>query len=79
MLKVDLKIRDDFDTAKVAQLVQSANKFESIMKIERDTKSINLKSIMGMISLALLEGDEISLVVDGLDEREALNELKNLL
>ncbi len=79
MVKVNLEVRNDFDTGRVANIVQSANKYNSKVKIEKSTKTINLKSIMGMISLSLLEGDEIELTIEGSDENEALAELKSLL
>ncbi len=79
MIKVDLEVKNDFDTGKVANIVQIANKYESKVKVEKGTKTVNLKSIMGMISLALLEGDKIELTLEGPDENEALTELKGLL
>ncbi len=79
MIKAELEVRNDFDTGKVAHIVQNANKFSSKLTVERHNKMINLKSIMGMISLALLEGDKITLVAEGEDEELALNEIKELL
>ncbi len=79
MVKFDLKVRNDFDTGKVASVVQISNRYESKIKVEKGNKAGNLKSIMGMISLALQEGDLISLVIDGPDEKEAELELKKII
>ncbi len=79
MVKFELEVKRDFDTARVANIVQSSNQFQSKIKVEKGNKAANLKSIMGLISLALQEGDLISLIIDGADEREAENELKKII
>ncbi|GAE92763.1 catabolite repression HPr-like protein Crh [Gracilibacillus boraciitolerans JCM 21714] len=58
-----------------AQFVQKANSFSSEIFIEKDTKRINAKSIMGLMSLALPKGSEIKIIADGPDDQEALHEL----
>ncbi|MDX8044668.1 HPr family phosphocarrier protein [Gracilibacillus sp. S3-1-1] len=58
-----------------AQFVQKANSFSSEVFIEKGSKRINAKSIMGLMSLALSKGQRITLIVDGGDEEEALQEL----
>lgn len=47
--------------------------------IEKDNKKINAKSIMGMMSLVLKEGDQIILIADGEDENAATESIKELL
>ena len=39
-------------------------------------KNINAKSIMGMMSLSLAGGDEITVVTDGEDEKKAAEGIK---
>ena len=57
------------DARPIAMLVQKASQFESNVYIEiLDQKKINAKSIMGMMSLALQEGDEVTVVAEGEDE-----------
>ena len=41
----------------IAELVQIASKFESKIYLETETKRVNAKSIMGMMSLNLANGD----------------------
>ncbi len=79
MVKFDLKVKNDFDTGRVANVVQISNQFQSKIKIEKGNKTVNLKSIMGMISVALQEGDIISLIIEGADEEEAKKELKKII
>ena len=62
-----------------AMLVQLASKFKSSIYIEKGNKTVNAKSIMGMMTLGLVSKDEISLNVDGSDEEEAFLGLASYL
>jgi len=58
-----------------AKFVQEATRFSSQILLLKDGKVINAKSIMGLMSLAIAKGEEITLRTEGPDEEEALNEL----
>ncbi|MFD0825498.1 phosphocarrier protein HPr [Neobacillus sp. M.A.Huq-85] len=60
-------------------LVQTASKFDSGINMEYKGKSVNLKSIMGVMSLGIGQGAEISISADGSDEEEALRSLEEIL
>ncbi|MBO8178809.1 phosphocarrier protein HPr [Aeribacillus pallidus] len=60
-------------------LVQTASKFNSDIQLEYKDKKVNLKSIMGVMSLGVGQGAEITIYVDGSDEQEALNSLEETL
>lgn len=63
-----------------AQLVQRAMRFTgSEIYLEQKNKKINAKSIMGVISLGLKEGDTITISATGPDGVEAVGELAALL
>ena len=53
-------------------LVQTASGFQSDMTMEYKGKSVNLKSIMGVMSLGVPSGSDISITADGSDETEAI-------
>ena len=53
-------------------LVQTAGKFNSDINLEYKGKSVNLKSIMGVMSLGVGQGAEVTITVDGQDEAEAM-------
>ena len=63
----------------IAMLVQKASQFSSRVHIEVGTKSINAKSIMGMMSLSVVNGDELVVVTEGTDEVAAANEIETYL
>ena len=68
------------DARPIAMLVQKASQFESNVYIEiLEQKKINAKSIMGMMSLALQEGDEVTVVAEGEDEEKAAEGIKTFL
>jgi len=58
-----------------ANFVQEANKYSADLFIEKDGKRINAKSIMGLMSLAIMNGETILLIADGPDEDEAVENL----
>ncbi|MDO4670292.1 MAG: phosphocarrier protein HPr [Aerococcus sp.] len=53
-------------------LVQTASKFESEIKLEYKGKSVNLKSIMGVMSLGVGQGADVTITVEGDDEADAM-------
>ena len=53
-------------------LVQSASKFSSEINLEYKGKSVNLKSIMGVMSLGLGQGADVKISAEGADEKEAI-------
>ncbi|MDX5474481.1 MAG: phosphocarrier protein HPr [Bacillaceae bacterium] len=61
------------------QLVQSAGKFDAEVNLEYNGKSVNLKSIMGVMSLGIPQGAEIKIVANGSDEADAITALENTL
>ncbi|MEZ0537544.1 HPr family phosphocarrier protein [Caldicellulosiruptoraceae bacterium PP1] len=62
-----------------ALLVQVASKFSSYIWIEKNEKRANAKSIMGLMSLVLCEGDKINLIADGTDENIAIEAIEKLI
>ena len=57
--------------------IQKANSFKSSMSVEREDRRVNAKSLLGVLSLGIVKGMEITLVADGPDEAEAIEELTN--
>ena len=56
----------------MAELVQLANRFSSSIHLETENKVINAKSIMGMMTIALVSGVELTITAEGNDEKEAV-------
>ncbi|MCM3603509.1 MULTISPECIES: phosphocarrier protein HPr [Robertmurraya] len=60
-------------------LVQAASKFDSDINLEYKGKKVNLKSIMGVMSLGVGQGADITISAVGGDEQEALASLEETL
>lgn len=76
---VKVNLTADVEARPVAVLVQKASQFDSKVYIQSGDKKINAKSIMGMMSLGLVQDEEVFVSAEGDDEQEALNELVNYL
>ena len=72
---VKVNLAADAEARPVAVLVQKASQFESKVYIESGDKKINAKSIMGMMSLEASVGDSIEVMIDGIDEENAMQEI----
>lgn len=63
----------------VAVLVQVASQFDASVYVESESKKVNAKSIMGMMSLSLNAGESIVVEADGVDEQEAIDKIESYL
>lgn len=62
-----------------SQFVQKAAKFKSVIKLKKDGKEANAKSIISVLSLGASKGSEITISCAGDDEQDALSALVELL
>ena len=76
---VVVKMQQYFEARPIANLVQVANRYESKIYLEHGDSRVNAKSIMGMMSLALLNGEEILVDAEGADEAEAVAAIEEFL
>ncbi|SET33955.1 phosphocarrier protein [Oceanobacillus limi] len=53
-------------------LVNKAGQFQSDVELSYNDKTVNLKSIMGVMSLGIPKGAEIKVSANGNDEEEAI-------
>lgn len=59
--------------------IQKANSYKSSIWVEKDDRSVNAKSLLGVLSLGIVNGMTITLVADGADETDAIAGLKELI
>ena len=76
---VTISMTDSMESTPIAHLVQLANQFSSRIYFEMDTKKVNAKSIMGMMSLVLTSGDVVTIDADGADDTKAVEEIEKFL
>ena len=59
--------------------IQKANSYRCAISIEKDDRSVNAKSLLGVLSMGITTGTEIALVAEGPDEEAAVKELSAML
>ncbi len=62
-----------------ARLVTLASKFEAEVRVRKDHREVSGKSIMGVMMLAAAKGAQITLIAEGADAAQALDELAALV
>jgi phosphocarrier protein HPr len=62
-----------------ARFVQLAGRFRSKVRVTRDGRQVDGKSIMGILLLAAAKGAVITISADGIDEADALQSLAALV
>ncbi|MCI6813329.1 MAG: HPr family phosphocarrier protein [Lachnospiraceae bacterium] len=70
--EVVVQIAGGLEARPIAVLVQVASQYESSIYLEAGDKRVNAKSIMGMMTLGLNEGEKIVIEADGKDEAAAV-------
>ena len=59
--------------------IQKANEFKCSIWVEKDDRRVNAKSLLGVLSMGIMDGTSISLIADGVDEAESLDALTKLV
>lgn len=80
MLYKEIKISspDGLKSRAAALFVQVASRYDSQILIECGNKKVNAKSIMGVLSLGIKQGDSIYVIANGKDETGAISALEEL-
>ena len=76
---VMIQIRNGLEARPVALLVQEASKYESTIYIQSGERRVNAKSIMGVMSLGLNNGEEMDVSAEGVDEQAAVEGIEKFL
>ncbi|KPV43743.1 HPr family phosphocarrier protein [Alicyclobacillus ferrooxydans] len=76
---VRVEIREGLHARPATEFVKTAVKFSSDIKLGKDGKFIDAKSILGLMSMAIAQGQEVTLQATGSDEEKAIEALAKLL
>lgn len=76
MIEQTVTVGSSFETRTAALLVQTASKFTSKINIKAEERTANAKSIMGVISLGITDGQMVIISADGDDERQAITAME---
>ena len=59
--------------------IRKTNSYKCSIWIEKDDCRVNAKSLLGVLSLGITSGTEITIIADGSDENEAVSGLVDLV
>ena len=76
---VTIELDSGLEARPIAMLVQLASSFESQIYVHSDSRKVNAKSIMGMMSLQLPAGERVIVSADGSDEEKAIDDIEKYL
>lgn len=81
MIRKEIKLygQEHLQSRSAALLVQEACKYASSILIEQGGKTVNVKSMMGVLSLHMPTAQTMALLVDGTDEQMAMEAISPLL
>lgn len=63
----------------VTFFIQKANEFKCSIWVEKDNRKVNAKSLLGVLSLGVARGMDITISADGEDAEAAVNALEALI
>jgi len=76
---IKVKGKDGLHARPAAEFVQLCKKLKSDVKLEKNGVSVSGKSIIGIMSLGISKNEEVTVVVEGEDEKAAMISIKELL
>ena len=76
---VSIKNASGLHARPAGMFVKIAAEFKSTVEVIAKGKTVNAKSIMGIMSLGLGQGDELTVVANGEDQEAAVNALVELI
>jgi len=81
MFKKDIVVRCEsgLHNRQVTYFVQKANEFRSNIWLESDNRKMNAKSLLGIMSMGIVTGANVTLTAEGSDAEDAVNALEKLL
>lgn len=59
--------------------IQKANEYKSGIWVEKDSRRVNAKSLLGVLSLGITKGASITIIAEGSDEENAVSDLAELI
>ncbi|MBO5867568.1 MAG: HPr family phosphocarrier protein [Oscillospiraceae bacterium] len=77
--EVTVRCESGLHNKQATYFVQKANDFASEIRIEIDSRSMNAKSLLGIMSMRIVPGLKVTLHADGPDAEAAVDALEALL
>lgn len=81
MLSKEVKVNciTDENVKWATYLVQTSNNYAGSVRIKHNGYDTNAKSLLGVLSIKLSNGEVVTITADGADEKEAVEAVSNIL
>ncbi|MBQ9625181.1 MAG: HPr family phosphocarrier protein [Clostridia bacterium] len=80
MVEKQLKVGGDvLRSKKAGDFVEIASEFNSSIYLEVENRRVNAKSIIGVLSMNLTDGDNVNVLVSGADEEKAISAIEEYI
>ncbi len=77
--EVIVRCESGLHNKQVTYFVQKANEFRSSIWLESESRKMNAKSLLGIMSLGIVTGAVVTLIAEGPDAEDAVNALELML
>ena len=77
--EMTIELAKGLEARPVAVFVQVASQYDCSIIVEYREKRVNAKSIMGMMSLGIAQGEKVVVIADGPDEKAAISGIEKYL
>lgn len=72
---IKIQMENGLEMRPIAKLVQIASQCSSDVQIQKGNRWVNAKSLLGMMTLDIGDGEEIQVTIDGQDEATAMESI----
>ncbi len=76
---IEIKNTEGLHARPATYFIQKANSFRSSIWVENSDRRANAKSLLGVLSLGISQGDIITILAEGPDEESAVEGLVDLV
>jgi phosphocarrier protein HPr len=76
---ITIKDTEGLHAQLATKLVQISNKYDVEVRLEYANITVDAKSILGLMSLAVPSGKNVKFIAEGKDAENAINEIQKLL
>ena len=77
--EVTVRCESGLHNRQATYFVQKANEYECSIWVESENRKMNAKSLLGIMSLGIITGANVTLSASGPDTESAVNALEELL
>lgn len=77
--KIVIKSTAGLHASLAAKVVQAASRYDVEITLHYQDKVVDVKSILGLMSLAIPSGENVVLIANGNDAKEAIDQIEKIL